>query len=243
MLSGQHDSARDSDIALTRVTVRHPTAAGEVTALDDISLETCAHNLAVIGLNGSGKSTFARLLNGLRTPTQGSVSVGGLDTVTDVRMLRRKVGFVFTNPDAQIVMPTVAEDLAFSLRGRGLTTGQIAERVAAVLAENGLAGHADLPAHDLSGGQKQMLAIQSVLVAGPSLIVADEPTTLLDARNARRIADLLLGLPQQCVIVTHDLELAARCDEALLFDNARLITQGNPRDVIDRYLSEIVARP
>ena len=81
------------------------------------------------------------------------------------------------------------------------------------------------------------------LVAEPSLIVADEPTTLLDARNARRIADLLLGLPQQCVIVTHDLELAARCDEALLFDNARLITQGNPRDVIDRYLSEIVARP
>ncbi|GAB2524294.1 energy-coupling factor ABC transporter ATP-binding protein [Paramicrobacterium agarici] len=233
----------DSEIALSHVTVRHPTASGEVTALHDVSLMTRAHNIAVIGLNGSGKSTFARLLNGLRTPTNGVATVAGLDTVKEARAVRKHVGFVFTNPDAQIVMPTVAEDLAFSLRGRGLSKGQIAERVTAVLAENGLAAHADLPAHDLSGGQKQMLAIQAVLVAEPSMIVADEPTTLLDARNARRIADLLLNLPQQCVIVTHDLELAARCDDALLFDEARLVAHGVPSAVIERYLSEIVARP
>ncbi|WP_166980340.1 energy-coupling factor ABC transporter ATP-binding protein [Paramicrobacterium fandaimingii] len=236
-------ASTDHEIALEHVVVRHPTAVGSVTALDDVSLTTRAHNLAVIGLNGSGKSTFARMLNGLRTPTSGRVSVGGLDTVKDVRALRTRVGFVFTNPDAQIVMPTVAEDLAFSLRGRGLSRGEIADRVMAVLAENGLAAHADLPAHDLSGGQKQMLAIQAVLVAEPSMIVADEPTTLLDARNARRIADLLLGLPQQCVIVTHDLDLAARCDEAILFDEARLIAQGAPAMVIERYRSEVVARP
>ncbi|QPZ37623.1 energy-coupling factor ABC transporter ATP-binding protein [Paramicrobacterium chengjingii] len=232
----------ESEIILAHVTVRHPTAVGEVTALDDVSLTSRAHNLAVIGLNGSGKSTFARLLNGLRTPTSGHVSVGGFDTVKAARALRKRVGFVFTNPDAQIVMPTVAEDLAFSLRGRGLTKGQIADRVMTVLAENGLAGHADLPAHDLSGGQKQMLAIQTVLAPTPSMVVADEPTTLLDARNARRIADLLLGLPQQCVIVTHDLDLASRCDEAILFDEAHLIAQGTPSTVIERYLTDVVAR-
>lgn len=233
----------DCEIVLDDVTVRHDTAAGEVTALDRVSLRASAHNLAVIGLNGSGKSTFARLLNGLRTPSSGHVTVDGLDTVKQVKQLRRRVGFVFTNPDAQIVMPTVSEDLAFSLRGRGLSKAQIAERVDQVLAENGLSDRADVPAHDLSGGQKQMLAIQAVLVAEPRLIVADEPTTLLDARNARRIADLLLELPQQCVIVTHDLELAARCDEAILFDEGRAVAQGAPESVIERYRSEIVARP
>ncbi|SEB84897.1 biotin transport system ATP-binding protein [Paramicrobacterium humi] len=236
-------AAGESVIELDHVSVRHAAADREVVALDDVSLVTAARKIAVIGLNGSGKSTFARLLNGLRTPTSGRVTVGGLDAAKDVRALRRRVGFVFTNPDAQIVMPTVAEDVAFSLRGRGLSRAEIAERVGLVLAENGLADRADVPAHDLSGGQKQLLAIASVLAAGPSLVVADEPTTLLDARNARRIGDLLLGLPQQSVIVTHDLRLAAACDEALLFDRGRLVTAGEPAPVVDRYLAEVVAAP
>lgn len=233
----------DSTIVLEHVTVRHATGGGDVVALDDVSLSTEAHKIAVVGLNGSGKSTFARLLNGLRVPTSGHVTVGGLETVREVRALRKRVGFVFTSPDAQIVMPTVAEDLAFSLRGRGLSKAQISERVAGVLAENGLSDRADVPAHDLSGGQKQLLAISSVLVAEPSLLVADEPTTLLDARNARRIGELLLGLPQQCVIVTHDLGLAAQCDEALLFDNARLVAAGDPSTIVERYISDVVSAP
>lgn len=201
--------------------------------LDDVTLELTAPRIAVIGANGSGKSTFARLLNGLMTPTTGTVTVHGLDALRERTAVRRRVGFVFTDPDAQILMPTPAEDLALSLRGR--PRDEIAFRVQETLDRHGLGGHADVPASSLSGGQKQMLALASVLLAEPALIVADEPTTLLDLRNARRIGDLLLSQDAQVLIVTHDLELAARCDTAVLFDGGRVVDQGDPEAVIARY--------
>lgn len=224
------------EIVLNGVSVDY----GDRLALNNVSTRVDAHRIAVIGANGSGKSTFARLLNGLETPTSGTVSVHGLDPVRQGKELRRRVGFVFTNPDAQIVMPTVAEDVAFSLRGRGLSKSEIAGRVASVLAVNGLGDHADAPAHGLSGGQKQLLALCSVLVSEPQLLVADEPTTLLDAANTRRIADLFAALPQQIVLVTHNLRLAERCDIALLFDGGRLVEQGEPAGIIGRYEREFV---
>ncbi len=160
----------------------------------------------MIGSNGSGKSTFARTLNGLVTPTTGEVRVHGIDPVRQSRQLRRRVGFVFSNPDTQIIMPTVAEDAAFSLRGRGLSRAEVRERVAAALDRIGLSEYADSPAHTLSGGQKQLLALCAVLIGEPSLVVADEPTAYLDAANSRRIAGFLLDqMPQQLVLVTHDL--------------------------------------
>ncbi|WP_311244247.1 ABC transporter ATP-binding protein [Microbacterium sp. WCS2018Hpa-23] len=192
-----------------------------------------APRIAVIGANGSGKSTFARLLNGLVVPTSGRVSVHGLDTRRDVAALRRRVGFVFTDPQAQILMPTPAEDLALSLRG--LPRAEIDARVAHALAEHGLADRADVAASDLSGGQRQLLALASVLITQPRLIVADEPTTLLDLRNARRIADLLLAQTAQVVLVTHDLDLAARCDHAVLFDDGAVVAAGEPGAVIAIY--------
>ncbi|CAD5139424.1 Energy-coupling factor ABC transporter ATP-binding protein [Microbacterium sp. Nx66] len=201
--------------------------------LDDVTLELTAPRIAVIGANGSGKSTFARLLNGLMTPTTGTVTVHGLDALRERTAVRRRVGFVFTDPDAQILMPTPAEDLALSLRGR--PRGDIAARVQETLDRHGLGAHADIPASSLSGGQKQMLALAAVLLSEPALIVADEPTTLLDLRNARRIGDLLLAQDAQVLIVTHDLELAARCDTAVLFDGGRVVEQGDPEAVIARY--------
>ncbi|MEV8262531.1 ABC transporter ATP-binding protein [Microbacterium sp. NPDC077057] len=201
--------------------------------LDDVTLELTAPRIAVIGANGSGKSTFARLLNGLMTPTTGTVTVHGLDALRERTAVRRRVGFVFTDPDAQILMPTPAEDLALSLRGR--PRGDIAARVQETLDRHGLGAHADIPASSLSGGQKQMLALAAVLLSEPALIVADEPTTLLDLRNARRIGDLLLAQDAQVLIVTHDLELAARCDTAVLFDGGRVVDQGDPEAVIARY--------
>lgn len=201
--------------------------------LDDVTLELTAPRIAVIGANGSGKSTFARLLNGLMTPTTGTVTVHGLDTLRERTAVRRRVGFVFTDPDAQILMPTPTEDLALSLRGR--PRDEIAARVQETLERHGLGAHADIPASSLSGGQKQMLALAAVLLAEPALIVADEPTTLLDLRNARRIGDLLLSQEAQVLIVTHDLELAARCDTAVLFDGGRVVEQGEPEAVIARY--------
>jgi biotin transport system ATP-binding protein len=141
---------------------------------------------------------------------------------------------VFTDPQAQILMPTPAEDLALSLRG--LAPDEISRRVTETLNEHGLGRCADIAASDLSGGQKQMLALASVLITEPDLIVADEPTTLLDRRNARRIGDLLLSQSAQVVLVTHDLELAARCDRVILFDIGRLVEEGPAETVIDSYL-------
>lgn len=201
--------------------------------LHDVTVDLTAPTIAVIGANGSGKSTFARLLNGLVAPTAGRVTVDGLDTVRDRALVRRRVGFVFANPEAQILMPTPAEDLALSLRGLSRARAQV--RVRETLAAQGLAAHADVPASTLSGGQKQMLALASVLITEPRVIVADEPTTLLDLRNARRIADLLLAQSAQVVLVTHDLELAARCHTAVLFDEGRVTASGAPDDVIEAY--------
>lgn len=201
--------------------------------LRDVSLRIGAGRTAVIGANGSGKSTFARLLNALRTPSSGRMRVLGLDPQTDAAALRRRVGFVFTNPEAQILMPTPAEDLALSLRGT--PRAQRPARVGELLDRFGLAGLGDVPTASLSGGQRQLLAVAAVLATGPELVVADEPTTLLDLRNARRIGDLLLELPVPVVLVTHDLELAARCDRAVLFEAGRVRATGDPADVIAEY--------
>ena len=149
--------------------------------------------------------------------------VADLDPDKQARQVRHRVGFCFTDPDAQIVMPTVGEDIAFGLRRRGLDKEEIAERVERALASYGLAEHRDHPAHLLSGGQKQLLAIASVLVTDPDLLVMDEPTTLLDLANARRITELVAGLPQQVVLVTHHLDLLAGYDRVLVFDRGRIV--------------------
>jgi len=207
--------------------------------LDEVTVQLDQHRIAVIGANGSGKSTFARLLDGLVTPTRGTARVLGFDVARDAKRMRAEVGFVFTNPDAQILMPTVAEDVRLSLKGSGLDRAAIDARVASVLAAYGLAAHADAPAYSLSGGQKQLLALASVLVREPQLVIADEPTTLLDLGNARRIGALLIEeLPAQLVVVTHDLELAARCDIALRFHEGRLVELGEPAAVVERYQRE-----
>jgi biotin transport system ATP-binding protein len=204
--------------------VRH--AYGERVVLDGLDLRLTEHRIGVVGANGSGKSTFARLLNGLVVPTSGQVLVDGLDTRTAVREVRRRVGFVFQDPDAQIVHPTVAEDVAYGLENQGVPAPERAVRVAEVLERYGLAGHADHPAHLLSGGQKQLLAIAGVLVMRPSRIVFDEPTTLLDLVNARRVARVIAELPQSVVVVTHDLDLLDGFDRVLVMDAGRVVEDG-----------------
>lgn len=204
--------------------------------LDDVSVSLTERTIAVVGANGSGKSTFARLLNGLVRPSSGSVRVHGLDVAREVRRVRERVGFVFTNPDAQLLMPTAGEDVALSLKGAGLSRAEVAERVDVALDRYGLAGFADRVVHGLSGGQRQLLALVSVLVREPAVVVADEPTTLLDLGNARRIGDLLTGgAAAQAVIVTHDLDLASRCEVALRFDGGRLTEVGDAPGVVARY--------
>ncbi|GAB2888329.1 energy-coupling factor ABC transporter ATP-binding protein [Nocardioides pacificus] len=201
----------------------------------DLDVTLTEHRIGVVGANGSGKSTFARMLNGLIVPSAGSVRLDGLDTAKDGKAVRKRVGFCFTDPDAQIVMPTVGEDIGFGLRRRGLSKDQIAAKVAAALTSYGLAGFGDHPAHLLSGGQKQLLALASVLVTEPDLLVMDEPTTLLDLRNARRVSEVVAGLSQQVVLVTHHLELLADFDRVLVFDESRLVFDGLPGEAVAHY--------
>jgi biotin transport system ATP-binding protein len=215
---------------------------GERLVLADIDLRLTERRIGVVGANGSGKSTFARLLNGLVVPTTGTVLVDGLDTRTHVREVRRRVGFVFQDPDAQIVHPTVAEDVAYGLENQGVPAAERAERVAEVLERYDLAGHADHPAHLLSGGQKQLLAIAGVLVMRPARIVFDEPTTLLDLVNTRRIAQVLDDLAQQVVVVTHDLELLEAFDRVLVIDEGRVVEDGSPDSSIAAYRALMVHR-
>jgi len=215
---------------------------GDRVVLADLDLHLTERRIGVVGANGSGKSTFARLLNGLVAPTTGTVLVDGLDTRSSVREVRRRVGFVFQDPDAQIVYPTVAEDVAYGLENQGVPAAERADRVAEVLERYGLAGHADHPAHLLSGGQKQLLAIAGVLVMRPARIVFDEPTTLLDLVNTRRVAQVIEELDQQVVVVTHDLDLLDGFDRVLVIDDGRVVADGPPESSVAAYRSLMVHR-
>ena len=214
-------------------------AYGERTVLADVSLTLTEARVGVIGANGSGKSTFARLLNGLVVPTSGTVLVDGLETRTRLREVRRRVGFVFQDPDAQIVHPTVAEDVAFGLANLGVPAEESARRVEEVLARYGLAGHRDHPAHLLSGGQKQLLAIAGVLVMQPQRVVFDEPTTLLDLTNTRRIARAIGELEQDVVVVTHHLDLLDGFDRVLVFEDGRVVADGSPAETVPWYVARM----
>lgn len=217
------------------VRVTAPVPGGQVQILHDISAVIEEKSVALIGANGSGKSTLARLVNGLVTASSGRVVVDGLDVAHDAGAVRRRVGFVFTDPSSQFAMPTAVEDIALSLRRSVRDSDTRHAKALDVLERFGLRDHADQSVHSLSGGQKQLLALAGVLAAEPSILVADEPTTLLDLRNARAMGDTLLGLEQQLVLVTHDLGLAIRCDRAIVVDEGTIAFDGGAVEAVDRY--------
>jgi biotin transport system ATP-binding protein len=204
--------------------------------LREVDLVLTERRIGIVGSNGSGKSTLVRMINALLRPTKGAVRVLGADTRTEGAAIRRKVGFVFQNPDHQIVMPLVAEDLAFGLRRAGLTRAEVASRVDAALERFGFADRRDQPAHDLSGGEKQLLAVAGVLVTEPEIVVFDEPTTLLDLRNRRRIARLIDELAQPAIVVSHDLDLLGAFDRVLVIDEGRVVADGPPGATIASYV-------
>lgn len=209
---------------------------GDRTVLKDVDLVLGERRIAVIGANGSGKSTFARLLNGLLLPSSGSVKVDGLDTRESGKDVRRKVGFVFQNPDNQIVFPVVEEDLAFGLKNLKLPRDKVRARVDDALEKYGLSDYRNHPAHLLSGGQKQLLAISAVLIMEPSYVVFDEPTTALDLRNKRKITRFIHELAQASIVVSHDLDLLADFERVIAFDEGRVVLDGPPEVVIGRYV-------
>lgn len=203
--------------------------------LRDVTLDLAEHRIGVIGANGSGKSTLARTLNGLVLPDEGRVTLGEWSTRKHARKIRRRVGFVFSDAANQIIMPTVAEDVEIGLRHLALGREETAHRVDTVLERYGLDGHRDHPGHLLSGGQKQLLALASVLVTEPEVVVFDEPTTLLDLRNTRMVHRTIDALEQQVVLFTHDLDLLAGFDRVVVIDAGRVVFDGEPHAAVESY--------
>lgn len=203
--------------------------------LMDVDLALDEHRIAVIGLNGSGKSTLVRLLNGLLLPTRGTVRVGELTTAKDAKRIRRQVGFVFQNPENQIVMPLVSEDLAFGVKNLGLRETELTARVEEVLDRLGIGHLAERESYALSGGEKQLVALASVLVMEPSTIVFDEPTTMLDRRNRRRLQATIDDLDQRAIVVTHDLELVGDYQRVLVVHEGRIAFDGAPAPAVEFY--------
>ncbi|MDK4275863.1 ABC transporter ATP-binding protein [Corynebacterium accolens] len=218
-------------------------AFDETVVLDDINLTLSEQRIGVIGQNGGGKSTLTRLINGLGEPTAGTVTVDGINPSEQGKKVREKVGFVFSDAENQIVMPNVRDDIAFSLRRFKLPKDERNARVDAALERFGLLDFAERSPHTLSGGQKQLLALAAVLVIDPVLIIADEPTTLLDLRNRDRIKREFAQLDQQLIVVTHDLEFLMDFDRVICIDDHKVAADGAPQEVIDFYRDLMAQRP
>lgn len=218
------------------VDVSVPGSVSPRRLLGPLDLTLTEHRVSVIGANGSGKSTLLRLLNGLVHPTRGQVTVDGRDSVRDGAAVRRRVAFAFTDPLSQLVMPTGREDVELSLRRRHRRADDRRAAAEAALTRFGLEELADQSVYDLSGGERQLMALAAVLATDPQVLVLDEPSTLLDLRNTRVLRDRLAALPQMVVFATHDLALAGESDRTLVVDEGGVVFDGPPHAAVDEYV-------
>jgi cobalt transport protein ATP-binding subunit len=213
---------------------RYPSA--DVLALDGLSIDVDAgERVAVLGPNGSGKTTFALHLNGLLELQSGAIAIGELPLGREhLPEIRRRVGAVFQDPDDQLFMQTVRDDVAFGPANLGIEAAERDVRVADALASVGAADLAERTPHHLSGGEKRRVAIATVLSMHPHLLVLDEPTSGLDPVGRRELAELLTALGQTQVIVTHDLPFAlATCPRSVIINGGRLVADGPTADILD----------
>lgn len=212
---------------------------GDYKALININLKLTENRIGIIGNNGSGKSTFARLINGLLYPSEGSVLVDDLNTATSSPEIRKKVGFIFQNPEHQLILPTVAEDLGFGLKILKFSKNAINEKVENILEEYGLAALKNKSVQNLSGGQKQLIALLGVLIMNPKYIIMDEPTTLLDLRNKQLIHKVIQKLPQKICVISHDLDFLKDFDRILVFKDGHIIEDAKPSIAFKRYYDSL----
>lgn len=215
---------------------------GGKPVLSGLTLSLKEDRIGVIGLNGSGKSTFVRMLNGLRTPETGTLRLFGADAGKALPELPRHVGFVFQNPDHQVIFPTVEEEIAFGLTQLGAGKDESRERARDFLARHGCEALATSPVAELSEGQKQLICLLSVLVMEPELLVLDEPMTSLDALASKRIRDKILALPQKIVMVSHELGHFEGFDRILWLEDGRLRMDGPPYEVLRAFQADIDLR-
>lgn len=207
--------------------------------LDDVSFHVKRGEwLSIVGHNGSGKSTTARLIDGLLVAESGQIIVDGQELTEDnVWDIRDKIGMVFQNPDNQFVGATVADDVAFGMENRGIPREEMVPRVAEALEKVGMAKFADREPARLSGGQKQRVAIASVLAIQPQILILDEATAMLDPKGRREMIALVHDLKRQLgdaltvISITHDIEEAASADRVVVINDGDLMQTGTPEDV------------
>ena len=216
--------------------------AEDIPALADVNINIeRGEYVAILGHNGSGKSTFAKLLNVILTPTVGKVYIDGIDitsddfTEDDVFNIRRKVGMVFQNPDNQLVATVVEEDVAFGPENLGLPREEIRSRVDSSLSLVGMTAYKSHAPHKLSGGQKQRVAIAGIIAMKPEIIIFDESTAMLDPRGRKEIVDIMEKLNKDEGItvlnITHYMEEAVRADRVIVINDGRVCLDGTPKEV------------
>jgi cobalt/nickel transport system ATP-binding protein len=190
--------------------------------------------VALLGPNGAGKTTLVLQLNGVLQPGAGRVAVAGLPVAPQyLREIRRRVGIVFQDPDDQLFMPTVAEDVAFGPANLGLRGAELETRVKAALAAVGMEGHADRPPHHLSFGQRRRVAVATVLAMEPEVLVLDEPSSNLDPASRRELAEIVTGLHVTILMVTHDLPYALQlCPRALIMNGGTITADGPTAELL-----------
>jgi cobalt/nickel transport system ATP-binding protein len=190
--------------------------------------------VAVLGPNGAGKTTLVLHLNGILLPGRGTVSVSGLPVVRENLLeIRRRVGIVFQDPDDQLFMGNVRDDVAFGPRNLGVRGAELDRRVMTALDMVGMADFADRPPHHLSFGQRRRVAVATVLVMEPEVIVLDEPSSNLDPASRRELADILTGLDVTLVMVTHDLPYALQlCPRAVVLSDGIVAAEGSTLDIL-----------
>ncbi len=221
--------------AAVRITaLRHVYPDGRV-ALDGVDLAIRpGERIAVLGPNGAGKTSLMLHLNGVLTATAGTVEIGGVPVARkNLRQIRQRVGLVFQDPDDQLFMPTVAQDVAFGPANFGVSGDELAERVRTALAAVSLSDQAGRNPTHLSAGQRRRAALATVLACRPEVLVLDEPSANLDPMGRRELAEALAALATTMLVVTHDLPYAAQlCDRAVVMDEGRIVADGDIRSVL-----------
>ncbi|MDN5278036.1 MAG: energy-coupling factor transport system ATP-binding protein [Clostridiales bacterium] len=223
-------------ILFDRVSFRYKSNEETSFAIREVSF-SCRQNLihGFIGGNGSGKSTYARLIAGLLHPEAGKIEVCGLDTSAEDAQIHRKVGIIFQNPDNQIVGTTVEEDIAFGLENLAIPTNDMPEKIQQIAEEMGIENLLKKPVHHLSGGQKQLLCIASVLVMQPEWLIFDEPTSHLDPWSRRNFWKMLEILKQQrqvgIIVISQVSDDFENFDSIRLFADGDLVFTGSPEEL------------
>ncbi len=212
-----------------------------VPVFTDLNLEIREGSFtAILGTNGCGKSTLAKLFNAILVPTGGKVTVCGIDTSDPDRLMavRRNVGMVFQNPDNQIVANVVEEDVAFGPENLGVASPEIRRRVDKALTQVGMYDYREHSPSLLSGGQKQRVAIAGILAMEPKCIVLDEPTAMLDPRGRRDVMDTVKRLKEEkgitVILITHHMEEAAEADRVVVLSQGRVAADGTPAEVFSQ---------